>query len=59
MMAISIDLLIRSIESELIDESEREKVRDLFARIDGVRDAVRPSSLSLPRFEMIELTRRK
>lgn len=41
---MEIDRLVRSIENEMIDEDEREKVRDLFARIDGIKDKVRLSS---------------
>lgn len=39
-MALEIDGLVRSIESEKIEEDEREKVRDLFARIEGINDKV-------------------
>lgn len=40
-MAIECDNLVRSIEDEKIEEDEREKVRDCFARIDGIQDLVR------------------
>ena len=40
-MAVEIDRLVRSIENEMIAEDDREKVRDVFARIDGIKDKVR------------------
>lgn len=39
-MAIEIDRIVKSIENEKISEEERLKVRDLWARIDGVADKV-------------------
>lgn len=40
-MALEIDALVRSIEDEKIEEEEREQVRDIFARVDGIKDKVR------------------
>lgn len=40
-MALEVDALVRSIEDEKIEEDEREKVRDVLARIDGIKDKVR------------------
>lgn len=40
-MALEIDALISSIEDEKLQDEEREKVRDLFARIEGIKDKVR------------------
>ena len=37
-MALEVDALVRSIEDEKIEEDEREKVRDVLARIDGIKD---------------------
>lgn len=39
-MALEIDALVRSIEDEKIEEEEREKSRDLLARIEGINDKV-------------------
>ena len=44
-MAVEIDRLVRSIENEMIAEDDRGKVRDVFARIDGIKDKVRHSDL--------------
>ncbi|KAM0750408.1 Dbl homology domain-containing protein [Meredithblackwellia eburnea MCA 4105] len=37
-MALEVDALVRSIEDEKVEEEEREKVRDVLARIDGIKD---------------------
>ncbi|GAA5860358.1 hypothetical protein JCM8547_003474 [Rhodosporidiobolus lusitaniae] len=37
-MALEVDALVRSIEDEKIEEEERERTRDIFARIDGIND---------------------
>lgn len=39
-MALEIDALVRSIENDKLEEDEREKVRDLFARLEGLNDKV-------------------
>lgn len=39
-MALEIDALMSSIENEKVQDEEREKVRDLFARIEGINDKV-------------------
>ncbi|GAA5909376.1 hypothetical protein JCM6882_000966 [Rhodosporidiobolus microsporus] len=37
-MALEVDALVRSIEDEKIEEEERERTRDILARIDGIND---------------------
>ncbi|GAA6000018.1 uncharacterized protein JCM10292_003585 [Rhodotorula paludigena] len=37
-MALEVDALVRSIEDEKIEEEERERTRDVLARIDGIND---------------------
>lgn len=39
-MALEIDHLVRSIENEVLQEDERERVRDVFARIEQIKDKV-------------------
>jgi hypothetical protein len=43
--AIGMDSLVKSIENEKLDQDEREKVRDLQARIESIKDQVRPLTL--------------
>ncbi|GAA5827936.1 hypothetical protein JCM11251_005654 [Rhodosporidiobolus azoricus] len=37
-MALEVDALVRSIEDEKIEEEERQRTRDVLARIDGIND---------------------
>ncbi|GAA6011746.1 hypothetical protein JCM11491_000737 [Sporobolomyces phaffii] len=37
-MALEVDALVRSIEDEKIEEDQRERTRDVLARIDGIND---------------------
>ncbi|GAA5909278.1 hypothetical protein JCM5296_006114 [Sporobolomyces johnsonii] len=37
-MALEVDALVRSIEDEKIEEEQRERTRDVLARIDGIND---------------------
>jgi hypothetical protein len=39
-MAVEIDSIVKSIESEKISEEERTKVRDIWSRIEGIVDKV-------------------
>ncbi|GAA6044251.1 hypothetical protein JCM8097_002091 [Rhodosporidiobolus ruineniae] len=50
-MALEVDALVRSIEDEKIEEEERERTRDVLARIDGIND----KALMAPRSSRIVL----
>lgn len=39
-MAVEIDSIVKSIESEKISEEERQQMRDVWSRIDGTMDKV-------------------
>jgi hypothetical protein len=39
-MAVEVDSIVKSIESEKISEEERMRVRDIWSRIEGVNDKV-------------------
>lgn len=55
MMALEIDTLIRSIEDEKVEEEELEKVRDLFARVEGISDKVSLSTFSKVEFCLLNV----
>lgn len=40
-MALAIHSLVRSIESEKLEEEEKARIRDVFARIESINDQVR------------------
>ncbi|GAA5989409.1 hypothetical protein JCM11641_004820 [Rhodosporidiobolus odoratus] len=51
-MALEVDALVRSIEDEKIEEEERERTRDILARIDGIND----KALMAPRSSRVVLS---
>ncbi|GAA5884562.1 hypothetical protein JCM16303_000030 [Sporobolomyces ruberrimus] len=51
-MALEVDALVRSIEDERIEEDQRERTRDVLARIDGINDR----GLMMPRSSRLLLS---
>lgn len=52
--ALGMDSLVQTIENQKVDQDEREKVRDVVARIESIRDQVRRSVISSLKFVCID-----